>query len=617
MTENSQFRSYSILDQIGLGGMAAVYLANHKTLGHHVAIKVLNKEFTFNQNIRSRFIAEAKKMVRMNHPNVVKVTDLIDEENTVAIVMEYVDGKNLIALSAEHKFTDEEIELYLKQMLQALSYIHNQGLIHRDIKPSNFILGKDGRLKLTDFGISKSFLSNSDFTQTSTSMSLGTPMYMSPEQVRSTKDVTQLTDIYSLGVVLWQLVSGQKPYNSETTSAFDLQLKIVQEDLPLTHTTWDKIIQKATQKDERIRYQSADEFLMAVENQEIVEDDFERTVSVENKVSKIEQKNVVNRKKINFKKSFLFITIILTIIFLLTFRFLSNESHKDLNPYLNDLYINNLKGKVKQLTVSPDATHNKGEVIEFEKNNLFCDYINHYPSSFEYSWNFNEKGNHISVDPNDKTTTKYDQFDKLIFSGSKSSYSNNYIYNRDFKCVKIIRKNNNHLTGYNKYKYDVNNNLTNLSRYHKDDNSSHFCKTEFCKIEYDSKGKVKFEERRSFFTNTSLILNYFYNNNGILYLIKASEKKDNRNTLYTLKYNDKGDIFEASYDIVVPDEMIKKYSFNKWTKIHTFEYEYDNFGNWTKRTILTKSIWEYIHKDPLIINDDEFNVQYREIEYYE
>lgn len=272
------FSSYVILNQIGLGGMATVYLAEHKTLGHSVAIKVLNKEFTFNQNIRSRFVEEAKKMVRMNHPNVVKVTDLIDEENTVAIVMEYVDGKTLTALSAEHKFTDAQIELYLKLMLQALSYIHNQGLIHRDIKPSNFILGKDGRLKLTDFGISKSFLSNSDLTQTSTSLSMGTPMYMSPEQVRSTKDVTHLTDIYSLGVILWQLVSGQKPYNSETTSAFDLQLKIVQEDLPITHSHWDTIIQKATQKEELKRFQSAEEFLMALENKEIIEDDLERTI---------------------------------------------------------------------------------------------------------------------------------------------------------------------------------------------------------------------------------------------------------------------------------------------------------------------------------------------------
>ena len=293
MEDTPIFSSYVILNQIGLGGMATVYLAEHKTLGHSVAIKVLNKEFTFNQNIRSRFVEEAKKMVRMNHPNVVKVTDLIDEENTVAIVMEYVDGKTLTALSAEHKFTDEEIELYLKQMLQALFYIHNQGVIHRDIKPSNFILGKDGHLKLTDFGISKSFLINSDFTQTSTSMSLGTPMYMSPEQVRSTKDVTQLTDIYSLGVVLWQLVSGKKPYSSETTSAFDLQLKIVQQDLPFTHTHWDSIIQKATQKEENMRFQSAEEFLMALENKEIVENDFERTI--------ISQKVVLTQKKILYK----------------------------------------------------------------------------------------------------------------------------------------------------------------------------------------------------------------------------------------------------------------------------------------------------------------------------
>jgi serine/threonine protein kinase len=366
MVNTPLFTSYTILHQIGLGGMATVYLAEHKTLGHQVAIKVLNKEFTFNQNIRSRFVEEAKKMVRMNHPNVVKVTDLIDEENTVAIVMEYVEGKTLAELSLDHKFSDSEIELYLKQMLQALSYIHKQGLIHRDIKPSNFILGQDGNLKLTDFGISKSFLSNNEHTQTSTSMSLGTPMYMSPEQVRSTKDVTHLTDIYSLGVVLWQLVSGQKPYNSETTSAFDLQLKIVQEDLPLTHSYWDKIIQKATQKDETNRFQSADEFLLALDNKEVVEDDFEKTVFVEKVVfPKNERKNVKKNQQKRGKAEWIFIFATICILLLnVIFLFYEIQENKNIAEKEQQKEIDSLKVVAEQKTLELEEKEKKKEVVK-------------------------------------------------------------------------------------------------------------------------------------------------------------------------------------------------------------------------------------------------------------
>ena len=169
------FLSYSLVKLIGEGGMAKVYLATHNTLGHQVAIKVLNKEYVFNSNIRFRFIEEAKKMVRMNHPNVVKVTDLIDtstnsvqgEEITVAIVMEFVEGNTLKQILDEKKLNDNEIEFYFKQMTKALEYVHSKGLIHRDVKPSNFILSNDGNLKLTDFGISKSLDSITSFTHSS------------------------------------------------------------------------------------------------------------------------------------------------------------------------------------------------------------------------------------------------------------------------------------------------------------------------------------------------------------------------------------------------------------------------------------------------------------------
>ena len=261
----TEIGNYTIIKQLGEGGMAKVYLAEHKTLGHKVAIKVLAKEFVFNQGIKSRFIDEAKKMVRMTHPNVVTVTDLINVDETVAIVMEYVDGKTLREILHTKKLTNIEIDGYLKQMVSALSYVHNQGLVHRDVKPANFIFNSRGILKLADFGISKNLINDLD-NHTKTSMSMGTPMYMSPEQIRSTKDVSHLSDIYSLGVVLWEMIAGKKPFELNTLSDFDLMTKVVNEPLDETHTKWDKVIQKATQKEEKKRFQSVDELLLAIDN---------------------------------------------------------------------------------------------------------------------------------------------------------------------------------------------------------------------------------------------------------------------------------------------------------------------------------------------------------------
>jgi serine/threonine-protein kinase len=152
-------------------------------------------------------------------------------------------------------------------MLEALNYVHEQQLVHRDIKPSNFMLDKNGKMKLLDFGIAKTLDTNAlEYTQTTTGMQMGTPMYMSPEQIVETKSVTAQSDIYSLGVVLWQMTMGEKPYDSQTISNFQLQTKIVNETLPLTNTIWDSCIQKATQKEPSLRYQSCNFWQSEIEN---------------------------------------------------------------------------------------------------------------------------------------------------------------------------------------------------------------------------------------------------------------------------------------------------------------------------------------------------------------
>ena len=261
---NQQIGSYKIIAELGEGGMATVYLAEKGALGKQVALKVLKKEFIYNQHIRGRFLSEAKKMINLNHPNIVGVQDLIDESDFVAIELEYIEGETLKQhLHEKGALPDDEIEGLFEQMLDAVGYVHEKGYIHRDIKPSNFMLTQSGIIKLTDFGIAKNGDdTNIDYTGTGTGMQMGTPKYMSPEQVRSSKDVDHRSDIYSLGVVLWEMVTGKVPYDIETESTFDVFRKIVDESLELTNTKWDKVIERATSKDVENRYARIDEVVI-------------------------------------------------------------------------------------------------------------------------------------------------------------------------------------------------------------------------------------------------------------------------------------------------------------------------------------------------------------------
>jgi serine/threonine protein kinase len=258
MSMLDNIRGYEIKSILGKGGMATVYLAENPKFGVQVAVKVLNREYVHIGNIRERFFSEAKLLYRMSHPNIVKATDLIDEGETAAYVMDYVEGETLKSfLDRKGALNDEEVKFLFSQMLEAVDFVHENQLVHRDIKPSNFMVGKGGRVKLMDFGIVKNLDPTApEYTMTGTTQQMGTPMYMSPEQVKSSKSVNARSDIYSLGVVLWQMVSGRRPYDSDTLSTFDIQLKIVTEPLESTNTGWDRLIEKATRKDPEARFES-------------------------------------------------------------------------------------------------------------------------------------------------------------------------------------------------------------------------------------------------------------------------------------------------------------------------------------------------------------------------
>ena len=260
-----KIEQYIVISHLGQGGMATVYLAEQINNGNKVAIKVLNSEFLnpVNSNIKNRFIAEAKILTTINHPNIVKVFHLILQPNVVAYVMDYVPGITLQKLINEkRKFHDIELKEIVLKLLKAIGNIHNNNIIHRDIKPSNIIISNTGDLKLVDFGIAKGVGYNSnDYTNTAIGQNLGTPRYMSPEQIKGMKDTTIHTDIYSVGVLLWQMVSGKLPYDYPH---YEIQSRVVSEYLPETYSIWEEIIKKATHKEINKRFQDANDFYFAI-----------------------------------------------------------------------------------------------------------------------------------------------------------------------------------------------------------------------------------------------------------------------------------------------------------------------------------------------------------------
>ena len=252
-------QDYKLDYLLGEGGMAKVYRAKHLTLNIYFAIKFLKQEFVGNLEVRSRFVKEARDMANMSHINIVRVSNLIDAGDIVAFVMDYIEGEPLKEkIEREGKLDEDTILLLFNQMLDAVDYVHQKRLVHRDIKPSNFMLDKNGKVMLMDFGIAKKLDNpNGDFT-TANYIQIGTLPYMSPEQILNSREVTPSSDIYSLGVVLWEMVSG-KPHYSNLTYP-EIQYKILKELLRFTETKWDKIIQKSTEKEIDKRYRNCFEF---------------------------------------------------------------------------------------------------------------------------------------------------------------------------------------------------------------------------------------------------------------------------------------------------------------------------------------------------------------------
>jgi len=231
------FRQYEIQDKIGSGGMASVYKGQHSLLGSPVAIKVLHRELAFDQMFISRFEREARSAASIQNPNIVKVLDYGSEDEVYFIVMEYVDGPDLghvfqtlgespLATSA---FPAEICLLILHDVAFGLRAAHQMGIFHRDIKPSNLILDMQGLVRIGDFGLARGGQSSRDMDLTLTGTVIGTPSYMSPEQAAG-EPLDHRTDIFSLGVVAYKLLTGNKPFDG--TIASEVQQQIITVDPP-------------------------------------------------------------------------------------------------------------------------------------------------------------------------------------------------------------------------------------------------------------------------------------------------------------------------------------------------------------------------------------------------
>lgn len=250
------FPQFELIELLGRGGMGEVYKARQKKLGRLVAIKILPEPFGSSDEYTERFLREARSLALLNHPNIVTIYDFGDANGLCYFVMEYIDGVDLRRMIEAHTLTPTDALRIVPQICDALQFAHDAGVVHRDIKPANILIDKQGRVKIADFGLAKIVSKElKDFTLTGVGDVMGTAEYMAPEQRRASQAVDHRADIYSLGVVFYEMLTGDVPMGK-----FDPPSKRVEVDVRL-----DDVVLRTLEREPERRYQKASEIKTSVE----------------------------------------------------------------------------------------------------------------------------------------------------------------------------------------------------------------------------------------------------------------------------------------------------------------------------------------------------------------
>ena len=264
---------YTIEGEIGRGGMGVVYRAKDERLTRRVAIKVLPPELAFQAEIRERFVREAQTAARLGHPHVVPIHDVGEKEGLVYFVMAYIDGESVGGrLKRKGPLPPDEARRIMKETADALSAAHALGIVHRDIKPDNILLeGTRGRVMVTDFGIAKALSNISSATLTGVGVAIGTPQYMSPEQAAGEKEIDGRSDLYSLGIVSYQMLTGELPFTAPTVAGVLMkQITEAPPDILLKRPDCPpdvaEAVMKCLEKDPDARWTSAEALRRALES---------------------------------------------------------------------------------------------------------------------------------------------------------------------------------------------------------------------------------------------------------------------------------------------------------------------------------------------------------------
>ncbi|HEU4706750.1 MAG TPA: PASTA domain-containing protein [Solirubrobacterales bacterium] len=257
-------KRYRVLRRIGSGGMADVWLAEDAHLQRHVALKVLHSRFLQDPPFVERFQREAEHAAGLQHPNIVAVFDRGQDEGVNYIAMRYVEGPTLKEM-IERGLTPDQAAALVRQVLEGARFAHRNGIVHRDLKPQNVIVDEDGKAVVTDFGIARAGVS--EITQTGSVM--GTPQYLSPEQAQGF-DVTPVSDLYSIGVILYEALTGRVPFEGESAVAIAMKQvsETPQRPSSINPEVWpalDAVVMRALEKEPGQRFQSADAFIAALD----------------------------------------------------------------------------------------------------------------------------------------------------------------------------------------------------------------------------------------------------------------------------------------------------------------------------------------------------------------